>query len=369
MNSINSDIANIADIQTIIQDIKHGKMVVLIDEEDRENEGDIVIASEFVTPEIINFMAKHARGLICLTLTRAHCAQLDLGLMVAPYGNGTQHGTNFTTSIEAAHGVTTGISAADRATTIHAAIGKNAKPIDIAQPGHVFPLMATDGGVLMRAGHTEAACDLAELAGLNPTGVICEIMNDDGSMARLPDLIPFAQQHGLNIGTISSLIEYRSQTESLITEINRKILRTPYGEFESILYTDKNTKKAHLALVNGTPTPHTETLVRVHEPLSCYDLLSLDSRHSWSLHRSLELISQNKPSVLVCINCGSETTENFMTEFTGEIQAPNKADLRIYGIGAQILKSLGVGNMRLLANYRRIPSMAGFGLHVTGYYS
>jgi 3,4-dihydroxy 2-butanone 4-phosphate synthase / GTP cyclohydrolase II len=359
----------IADIQTIIQDIKQGKMVVLIDEEDRENEGDIVIASEFVTPEIINFMAKHARGLICLTLTRQHCAQLDLGLMVVSSGNGSQHGTNFTLSIEAAQGVTTGISAADRAKTIQAAIAKHANPNDIVQPGHVFPLMAADGGVLMRAGHTEAACDLADLAGLSPTGVICEIMNDDGTMARLPDLIPFAQQHGLNIGTISSLIEYRSQTESLITEVSRKPLNTPYGIFETILYTDKNTQQAHLAIVNGQPTPDTETLVRVHEPLSCYDLLSVDSRHSWSLHRSLEILAQHNPCVLICINCGNENTQNFIAEFTGNIQAPSKADLRTYGIGAQILKNLGVGNMRLLANPRRIPSMTGFGLHIVGYYS
>ncbi|MFM2345150.1 MAG: 3,4-dihydroxy-2-butanone 4-phosphate synthase [Pseudomonadota bacterium] len=368
-NIHNFNSSSIAPIESIIQDIKQGKMVVLIDEEDRENEGDIVIASEFVTPEIINFMATHARGLICLTLTEQRCKQLNLGLMVQPHGNGTQHGTNFTLSIEAAEGVTTGISAADRAKTVQAAVARNAKPNDIVQPGHIFPLKAVKGGVLMRAGHTEAACDLADLAGLEPSGVICEIMNEDGTMSRLPDLIPFAQKHGLNIGTISSLIQYRSQTESIINIVHEKELETPYGTFKSILYNDIASGHTHIALINGNPTKDTETLVRVHEPLSFYDFLSVNSRHSWSLHQSMKILADsNKPSVLILMNC-EENSQNFVKEFTGEIHSPKKADLRTYGVGAQILKNIGVGKMRLLANPMRIPSMAGYGLEIVGYYS
>ncbi len=360
---------SIAPIKTIIQDIKQGKMVVLIDEEDRENEGDIVIASEFITPEIINFMAKYARGLICLTLTEQRCKQLNLSLMVPASGNGTQHGTNFTLSIEAASGVTTGISAGDRAKTIQAAVARNAKPADIVQPGHIFPLKSANGGVLMRAGHTEAACDLSGLAGLEPSGVICEIMNDDGTMARLPDLIPFAKQHGLNIGTISSLIEYRSQTESIIEVIEEKELETPYGKFNSVMYTDIVSSQTHIALINGQTNKEQETLVRVHEPLSFYDFLSIKSRHSWSLHESFKILAaqKNMPSVLILMNC-QETSQNFMHEFKGNIPIHRKTDLRTYGVGAQILKHLGIGKMRLLANPMRIPSMAGYGLEVVGYY-
>jgi 3,4-dihydroxy 2-butanone 4-phosphate synthase / GTP cyclohydrolase II len=372
----------ISPIQTIIDDIKHGKMAILIDEEDRENEGDIVIASDFIDAKAINFMAKYARGLICLTLNTQKCKQLNLPLMVTPNSNGAQHGTNFTLSIEAAKGVSTGISAQDRATTIQAANARNAVPNDIVQPGHIFPLMAQDGGVLMRAGHTEAACDLAMLAGLNPSGVICEIMNDDGSMARLPDLIPFAQKHGLNIGTIASLIEYRSQTESIIKLIGTKHMQTPYGEFLAKLYQDTNSNQAHLALVKGMPKPDLETLVRVHEPLSFNDFLNINTKHSWSVHDSMRIIAQQDSSagVIVLLNC-QETTQNFMQSFMYDLNKDsaingannnnikNNADLRTYGVGAQILKDLGVGNMRLLASQRRIPSMTGYGLHITGYYA
>jgi 3,4-dihydroxy 2-butanone 4-phosphate synthase/GTP cyclohydrolase II len=237
----------ISPIQEIIEEIRAGRMVVLVDEEDRENEGDLVFAAEFVTPEKINFMAKHGRGLICLTLTESHCKQLNLPLMVRE--NGLPLATNFTLSIEAATGVTTGISAADRARTIQAAVAKDAKPADIVQPGHIFPLRSQTGGVLVRAGHTEAGCDLAQLAGLTPSAVICEILKEDGEMARLPDLISYAQLHGFKIGTIAGLIEHRSQNEKLVERISRRKVQTAYGEFELAAYVDKTTQRTHLALV------------------------------------------------------------------------------------------------------------------------
>ncbi len=284
--------AQIASVPEIVAELKAGRMVILVDEEDRENEGDVVMAAEFVTPEAINFMAKYARGLVCLTLTRARCEQIGLKPMVED--NGAQHGTNFTASIEAAEGVTTGISAADRARTVLAAIARNARPEDIVQPGHIFPVMAQDGGVLIRAGHTEAGCDLTEMAGLEPASVICEVMKDDGTMARLPDLIEFAQTHGLKIGTIADLIQYRSQTESLIERVSTRTARTPWGEFKLVVYRDKPSRNAHLALVHGDITVGNETLVRVHEPLSALDWLGLQGdTHSWPIGRALETIARS----------------------------------------------------------------------------
>ena len=249
----------------IIAELKAGRMVVLVDEEDRENEGDVVVAADFVTPEAINFMARHARGLICLTLTEERCRQLALPLMVS--ANRSGQGTNFTLSIEAAEGVTTGISAADRARTVRAAVAPDAKPADIVQPGHIFPVMAQPGGVLVRAGHTEAGCDLARMAGLTPAAVICEIMKDDGTMARMPDLLVFAQTHGLKIGAITDLIHYRSRTERIVERIAERPLHTAYGAFRLVVYRDKLTDATHLALVRGPISPDAETLVRVHEPL------------------------------------------------------------------------------------------------------
>jgi 3,4-dihydroxy 2-butanone 4-phosphate synthase/GTP cyclohydrolase II len=242
----------ISPIEDIINDIGAGRMVVLMDEEDRENEGDLVMAAEFVTPEHINFMAKHGRGLICLTLTEERCKQLNLSRMVER--NGTRFSTNFTASIEAAHGVTTGISAADRAVTIQTAVRADAQPSDIVSPGHVFPLMAQNDGVLVRAGHTEAGCDLARLAQLEPAAVICEILNEDGSMARLPDLRRFAVEHNLRIGTIADLIQYRSRTETLVTRVAERMIRTANGELRLIAYRDRTTNETHLALVQGEPT-------------------------------------------------------------------------------------------------------------------
>ena len=255
----------------IVADMRAGKMVILVDEEDRENEGDLVLAADHVSPEAINFMAKFGRGLICLTLTREHCEQLKLPLMVKE--NGTSMGTNFTVSIEAASGVTTGISAADRAHTIKTAVAKDAQPQDLVQPGHIFPLMAQPGGVLIRSGHTEAGCDLSAMAGCSPAAVICEIMKDDGTMARLPDLVEFAKIHQLKIGTIVDLIQYRSENESMVKRVGQKTLETPWGSFETTLYRDIPSQQLHLALVKGSPSPDQETLVRVHEPAHLMDFL------------------------------------------------------------------------------------------------
>ena len=356
----------ISTAKEIIEEIKHGRMVVLVDDENRENEGDLVLAAEFATAKHINFMAKHGRGLICLTLTEARCRQLNLTKMVQK--NGARMGTNFTVSIEAAEGVTTGISAADRAHTIQAAVAKTAKPPDIVSPGHIFPLTAMDGGVLVRAGHTEAGCDLALLAGCEPASVICEILKDDGSMARLPDLMSFAAEHQLKIGTIADLIQYRAQTERLVERAAERTIQTPYGEMQLIAYRDKIAKETHLALIKGTPSPAKETLVRVHEPLSIFDLLDSSScSHSWNTLAAMKTIANAESGVIVLLH-QQETGEAIVERILGADQPVRiNQELRTYGIGSQILLDCGVGKMKLLANPRKMPSMAGFGLEVTGY--
>ncbi|SFW22993.1 bifunctional 3,4-dihydroxy-2-butanone-4-phosphate synthase/GTP cyclohydrolase II [Nitrosovibrio sp. Nv17] len=358
----------ISSIQEIVADIRDGRMVILVDEEDRENEGDLILAADFVTPAAVNFMATHGRGLICLTLTEERCRQLNLPLMVST--NRSPLGTNFTVSIEAARGVTTGISAADRARTVQAAVRHDARPEDIVQPGHIFPLMAQTGGVLVRAGHTEAGCDLAGLAGLSPASVICEILTEDGSMARLPDLVEFAARHRLRIGTIADLIHYRSRTESLVKRVTERSIQTLYGEFRLIAYLDKASGATHLALVKGTLDAGTETLVRVHEPLSVIDLLDIqDDTHSWNVNDTLRIIANAATGVIVLLHrreSPTELIERIMPE-RSPARAGSATDLRDYGIGAQILRDLGVGRMRLLAIPRKMPSMAGFGLEVTGY--
>lgn len=358
-------------VPEVIAELAAGRMVVLVDEEDRENEGDLVLAAEHVTPQAINFMATHARGLICLTLTRERCARLGLRHMVEH--NRSSHGTAFTASIEAAEGVTTGISAADRARTVQAAVARNARPGDIVQPGHIFPLMAAEGGVLMRAGHTEAGCDLAALAGLEPAAVICEVMNPDGTMARLPDLERFAATHGLKIGAIADLIEYRSRTETLVRRMGEHALQTPFGAMRCLAYTDSAANGLHLALVHGDPAGRPAPLVRVHEPLSVLDLLdSRGARHSWSLPQALRRIVAEGAGVAVLLNCG-ESAQQLGEQFGRLLQpapAPSKtgvAALRDYGIGAQILRDLGIGPMRLLGQPRRMPSMAGYGLEIVGF--
>jgi len=339
-------------------------MVILVDEEDRENEGDLVLAADFVTPEAINFMAKFGRGLICLTLSRERCEQLNLPLMVS--NNGSSHGTNFTLSIEAAEGVSTGISAADRALTVKKAVAYNAKPADIVQPGHIFPLMAQPGGVLVRAGHTEAGCDLAAMAGLTPASVICEIMNDDGTMARLPQLIEFAKEHGLKIGTIADLIHYRSSTETLIECVGNRKVKTFAGEFDLHVFRDQMTGDSHLALTRGTIQAEVETLVRVHEPVSVIDWLDLgSSAHSWSIERALTKIAEVDNGVVILLH-RTETGADLVARALPDLKldAPKKWDLRTHGIGAQMLKALGVGKMQLMSPERKMPSMTGFGLEV-----
>ncbi|MEF9996088.1 MAG: bifunctional 3,4-dihydroxy-2-butanone-4-phosphate synthase/GTP cyclohydrolase II [Burkholderiaceae bacterium] len=364
----------LASTEEIIDEIRRGNIVVLVDDEDRENEGDLLFAADFVSADKINFMAKHARGLVCLTLTAAQAQRLKLSAM-AP-NNGAQYGTNFTVSIEAAEGVTTGISAADRAETIRVACRPNALATDIVQPGHVFPIVAQPGGVLMRAGHTEAGCDLTALAGLTPAAVICEVMNDDGSMARLPDLIPFAREHGLKVGTIADLIQYRAATESMIERVGSRRVQTVAGEFELIAYRDRPSGNAHLALVRGEISPDREVLVRVHEPVSVLDLIETDqSVHSWPFARALERIAAVDAGVVVLLNCG-EDAQRLFGKFADLAsidagqpveQRAHKFDLRTYGVGAQILRDLNVGKMKLLAKPRKMPSMTGFGLVTTGY--
>ena len=362
--------APIATVEEIVAELRAGRMVILVDEEDRENEGDLVLAADHVTPEAINFMAKHGRGLICLTLTRQRCEQLRLPPMVPK--NGTRMGTAFTVSIEAAEGVTTGISAADRAHTIRVAVAPDAKPEDLVQPGHVFPLQAVDGGVLMRAGHTEAGCDLAAMAGCTPAAVICEIMNDDGTMARLPDLQRFAARHGLKIGTIADLIQHRSRTESLVQRVTSRPLLTAFGPFTAHAYRDRVDGGVHLALVVGAWRPEEPIPVRVHEPLSVLDALEVGRRlHSWSLEASLRHLQQAGRGVAVLLNAG-ESAEHLLAQFQGTARASaaperGRMDLRTYGVGAQILRDCGVQRMRLLGAPRRMPSMAGYGLEVVGF--
>lgn len=360
----------ISPVEDIVAEMKAGRMVILVDEEDRENEGDLVLAADHVTPEAINFMARFGRGLICLTLTRERCEYLRLPPMATR--NGTVYSTAFTVSIEAATGVTTGISAADRARTVQAAVASNARPEDLVQPGHIFPLQAVDGGVLMRAGHTEAGCDLASMAGCAPAAVICEIMKDDGTMARLPDLQLFAAEHGLKIGTIADLIEHRSRHESLIEKIGSRPLKTAYGDFTAHAYRDKPSQGLHLALVRGQWSPQDTVPARVHEPLSVLDALEVGrTLHSWGLDACLQRIADEGRGVVVLLNAG-ESASQLLAQFEGTArasQAPERGrmDLRTYGVGAQILRDCGVHKMNLMGNPRRLPSMVGYGLEVAGY--
>ncbi len=362
----------ISPIPELVTELAAGRMVILVDEEDRENEGDLVLAADHVSPEAINFMAKHGRGLICLTLTRERCERLHLQPMASR--NGTVHGTAFTVSIEAATGVTTGISAADRARTVQAAVAREAKASDLVQPGHIFPLQAQDGGVLARAGHTEAGCDMAAMAGLTPAAVICEIMNDDGTMARLPDLEVFAREHGLKIGTIADLIHYRSRNESLITRAGQRSLQTAQGAFDAHVFRDRS-GGVHLALVKGHWSADDEVLVRVHEPLSLLDLLDAggSNHHSWPLPKALTALQASDHGVAVLMNCGAAEADRLIGGLLADAGSPcanpPAMDLRTYGVGAQILRELGVARMRLLGSPRRMPSMTGYGLEVTGFVS
>ncbi|HVE50616.1 MAG TPA: bifunctional 3,4-dihydroxy-2-butanone-4-phosphate synthase/GTP cyclohydrolase II [Casimicrobiaceae bacterium] len=355
-------------IPELLAELRAGGIAILVDDEDRENEGDLIFAADFVTPEKINFLATHGRGLVCMPITAEHAQRLHLSPMTAR--NRSVHGTNFTVSIEAAQGIATGISAADRAHTIRVASRADAKPEDIVQPGHVFPLIAAGGGVLVRAGHTEACCDLMRLAGLTPAAVLCEIMNADGTMARRSDLEGFAATHQLKIATIADLIQYRSRTERLVERIAERPLATQHGAFRLVVYRDKLTDATHLALVRGPLSPDSETLVRVHEPLSVMDLLDAQSEaHSWSIPAALATIADAGRGVVVLLHRPESAAELRKRALADETAASTstKIDLRDYGIGAQILRDLNVGRMRLMSRPRKMPSMAGFGLEVTGY--
>lgn len=360
--------------EDIIEEFRQGRMAVIMDDEDRENEGDIIIPAVHCTPESINFMAQHGRGLICLALSRSRCRQLNLELMVDR--NRAPFSTAFTTTIEAARGVTTGISAADRATTVQAAVAPDAGPDDIVQPGHVFPLMAQDGGVLVRTGHTEASTDLARLAGLEPAAVICEIMNDDGTMARRDDLERFCQKHGLLLGTVSDLVEYRMKNETTVREVSRCVLPTRWGEFRMISYQDTVFGVAHFALIHGDLAKCPEPLVRVH--LSDYfsDVLGSDRsrKQSFSVSEALSAISRDC-GVLVIINAGTggdvllEKTRQFQEEDqSGARKIPAGHSKRV-GIGSQILKSLGITSMRLMSTQTRYNGLTGYGLKITSFVS
>ena len=362
-------------IEEIIADIRQGKMVILMDDEDRENEGDLIIAAEKVTPEIINFMARHACGLICLTLTKDRCEQLRLPLMVRD--NNAQHATNFTVSIEAAEGVTTGISAADRAVTVQAAVAGDAKPEDIVQPGHIFPLMASPGGVLSRAGHTEAGCDLAALAGFESAAVIVEIMNQDGTMARRPDLEKFAEQHNLKIGTIADLIHYRILHEKTVVRMGEQLLDTPYGEFQLVIYQDTTQHDIHYALIKGEIDPEREPLVRISQLETFRDVIGsqLSTRKSWSLPDSLQRIAEDGAGVLVIL-AGHHPSIDLINRGEGGnkvisqsplVVPPGSSMQNTVGTGSQILRDLGVRKMRLLSPQIKYTGLSGFDLEVVEY--
>ncbi|BES69960.1 bifunctional 3,4-dihydroxy-2-butanone-4-phosphate synthase/GTP cyclohydrolase II [Marinobacter nanhaiticus D15-8W] len=360
-------------IEDIIEDIRQGKMVILMDDEDRENEGDLVMAAEFCTPEAINFMARFGRGLICMPMTHQRCEQLELPLMVQKNASG--FGTKFTLSIEAAEGVSTGISAADRARTVLAAVAKDAKPSDLVQPGHIFPLMSDPGGVLSRAGHTEASCDLAALAGAEPAGVICEIMNEDGTMARREDLEAFAEQHGLKIGTIADLIHYRTLHERTIECIEGYDLETEHGVFKLHSYRDTIQGGTHLALTMGEIRKEDPVLVRVHITDTLRDLLGArrSGSHSWPLHHALETVAEEGRGVVVLLN-GLEDSHNLderIQEFFEQRRPMStKGSSGVYftvGTGSQILRDLGVGKMRLLSAPIKFSAISGFDLEVVEY--
>jgi len=365
--------AAFSDIEDIIADISAGKMVIMVDDEDRENEGDLIMAAEKVRPEDVNYMATHGRGLICLTLSRERCAQLRLPLMVSD--TDAHHATNFTISIEAAEGITTGISAHDRARTIQAAVAAEAKPEDVSQPGHIFPVMAQPGGVLTRAGHTEAGCDLARLAGLDPSAAIVEILNDDGSMARRPDLEKFAHAHDIKIGTIADLIRYRLEKERNVERISEQTIETDHGEFAMVCYDDHVNRAVHVALVKGDLGGTENPLVRVHLQDTLGDVIGVQSRSlGWPLHSAIERIAKEDTAVIVLLR-DQESSRDFMDsveglgESTDELTERRDDDnvLRTYGVGAQILRDLGLSKIRVLSAPKHMYAISGFDLEITEY--
>ena len=355
--------------EEIIDEARNGRMFILVDDEDRENEGDLIIPAQMATPDAINFMARHGRGLICLALSKARVEQLGLGLMGRE--NGTRHETAFTVSIEAREGVTTGISAADRARTIAVAIDGSKASGDIVTPGHVFPLVARDGGVLVRAGHTEAAVDVSRLAGLNPSGVICEIMNDDGTMARLDDLRAFAQLHGLKIGTIRDLIAYRRRHDHLVEKrAEMKFTSRWGGEWTAITFYNKATGDETIALLKGRIDPHKPTLVRMHTMSMFVEIFGEMNERSGLLSRSMEIIAEAGAGAIVVVN---RPSRDMFTRFMrlrsagAGLEAPEAEGIRDYGVGAQVLTELGVRDMILLTNTHQVPvGLSGYGLSIVG---
>ena len=353
-----------------IRAFERGEIVVVMDDDGRENEGDLIVAAVHCTPEKMAFIVRYTSGIVCTPMPREEAKRLNLNAMVAE--NDSAHTTAFTVSVDFKHGTTTGISADDRTVTVRNLANPNVSASDFVRPGHIFPLQAVDGGVLMRAGHTEAGCDLAAMAGCSPAAVICEVMKDDGTMARLPDLQLFAAEHGIKIGTIADLIEYRSRTESLVQKVGSRTLHTAFGEFTAHAFKDAPSGSVHLALVRGTWSTDDAVPVRVHEPLSVLDALEVNrSMHSWGLDTSLQYIARQGKGVAVLLNCG-ESAEQLLAQFEGSAraaQAPERGrmDLRTYGVGAQILREVGVHKMQLMGQPRRLPSMAGYGLEITGY--
>jgi len=369
-SAIGSAFSNIEDI---IADIKAGKMVIMVDDENRENEGDLIMAAEKVRPEDINYMATHGRGLICLTLSRERCGQLRLPLMVTDTDH--RHATNFTISIEAAEGITTGISAHDRARTIQAAVAAAAKPEDLSQPGHIFPVMAQPGGVVTRAGHTEAGCDLARLAGLEPSAAIVEILNEDGTMARRPDLEKFARTHDVKIGTIADLIRYRLEKERNVERISEQMIETEHGEFRMVCYDDYVNRAVHVALVKGDISTTDNPLVRVHLQDTLGDVIGVQSRSlGWPLQNAIERIAKEDVAVIVVLR-DQESSRNFMDSVESldvqpdELTERRGADnvLKTYGVGAQILRDLGLSKIRVLSAPKHMYAISGFDLEITEY--
>ncbi|HEC27971.1 MAG TPA: 3,4-dihydroxy-2-butanone-4-phosphate synthase [Gammaproteobacteria bacterium] len=359
--------------EEIIEDIRQGKMVVIMDDEDRENEGDLIMAAEKVRPDDINFMATNGRGLICLTLTPERCQQLRLPMMVND--NNAMHSTAFTVSVEAAEGVTTGISAADRAVTIQAAVARDATPEDLVQPGHIFPLLAEPGGVLTRAGHTEAGCDFTRLAGCEPAAAIVEILNEDGSMARRPDLEKFASEHGLKMGTIADLIHYRVSNEKTVERVAERKIDTEHGDFQLVAYHDTIDEELHFALVKGEINSDEPVTVRVHMQNTLCDVVgSLNHGCSWSLHAAMAYIEKEGKGIVVILR-GNENNQELLRKIKNSTEAEKKGkknaqgamELRTYGVGAQILSDLGVRKMRILSSPIIMHGLSGFDLEVVEY--
>jgi len=362
-----------SDIEDIIADIRDGKMVIMVDDENRENEGDLLMAAAKVRPEDINYMARYGRGLICLTISRERCAQLRLPLMVDDTDQ--KHATNFTISIEAAEGITTGISAHDRARTVQVAVAEGARPEHLCQPGHIFPVMAQPGGVLTRAGHTEAGCDLARLAGLEPAATIVEILNEDGSMARRPDLEKFSREHDIRIGTIADLIRYRLEKEHNVDRIAEEKVTTAHGEFTMYCYDDHVNQAVHIALVKGDVASASEPLVRVHIQDTLGDILGIQNRSlGWPIDSAIKRIAEEEAGVVVLLREQESSRHlveavNELAEKTDELQERRDGEsvLRTYGVGAQILRDLGLQKIRVLSAPKQLYGISGFDLEVSEY--